>query len=44
MSGVAACALINLGVCGAVAVACWVTQSAWPLLGLVFLLTWRKDK
>lgn len=27
-----------LGVCGATAVACWATGSAWPLLGLLMLL------
>lgn len=28
---------LGLGVCGAVGCACYVTESAWPLLGLVFL-------
>ena len=28
---------LGLGVCGAVGVACYVTESGWPLLGLVFL-------
>lgn len=29
--------MVGLGVCGAVGVACKVTKSGWPLLGLVFL-------
>lgn len=29
-----------LGICGAVALAVWITKSAWPLLGLCFLTTW----
>lgn len=30
-------AVFILGVCGAVAVAAWATQSGWPLLGLLML-------
>lgn len=29
-----------LAICGAVAFACWITKSAWPLLALAFLTTW----
>lgn len=29
--------MVGLGVCGAVGVACKVTKSGWPLLGLIFL-------
>lgn len=29
--------MVGLGVCGAVGVACKVTESGWPLLGLIFL-------
>ena len=28
---------VGLGVCGAVGTACYVTESGWPLLGLIFL-------
>ena len=29
--------LVGIGVCTAVGVACKVTESGWPLLGLIFL-------
>lgn len=37
----AAIALMNVAVAGAVGLAVWVTESAWALLGLVFLIGWK---
>ena len=39
----AAYILKNLAVVGVVAFAVWHTASAWSLLGLVFLSTWKSD-
>lgn len=36
-------ALTNVGICSAIAVAIFVTGSAWPLIGLIFLLARRSD-
>ncbi len=34
----------NIGVVIAVSVAIYVTKSAWPLLGLLFLMGYTRDK
>lgn len=41
MMGYVAITLTNVGICGAIAYAVHHTGSAWPLLALVFLFSWR---
>lgn len=38
-----AVSLMYLGFFGCIAVACWVTQSAWPLLALILTPSWRDE-
>lgn len=44
MSGTTATAYINVAICGAIAVGCYVTSSGFPLFGLLCLMSFSSEK